>query len=266
MLIQPPDILICLYDSLNANIPPESPNAHAFKQRDHRHLRAHFIEASPPNSGSEFAEPSPLFTLKALTPPPPKKTVDWFHCLHFFFLLPACMRCFLDFRRGLLTWNQREASQFFFFLLVSLGLEGRGSKKKEKKKKLLAAFVLVPAESIKPAHQLGNADSFKPWIIKRSPSTRSGDWGRENRGRATWALRLPFVKVHRGKKKQPFWRQKLRCLILIIFRFLFRNVWGWGGWKKAQEGQIMLGIRLQLATPATLKVKQFIPALEFIAG
>lgn len=31
----------------------------------------------------------------------------------------------------------------------------------EKNKRLLAAFVLLPAESIKPAHQLESADSFK---------------------------------------------------------------------------------------------------------
>lgn len=33
----------------------------------------------------------------------------------------------------------------------------------------------------------------------------------------------------------------------------------------AGTDRIMYGIRLQLATPATLKVNQFIPALEFIA-
>lgn len=59
-------------------------------------------------------------------------------------------RCFLDFRRGLLTWNQRKASQFFFSVCL-----GRKEKKK-KKEKTLAAFVFGPgsAESIKPAHQL----------------------------------------------------------------------------------------------------------------
>lgn len=31
------------------------------------------------------------------------------------------------------------------------------------------------------------------------------------------------------------------------------------------EGEIIYGIKLQLATLATLKVNQFIPALEFIA-
>lgn len=88
----------------------------------------------------------------------------------------ACMsscasRCFLDFRRGLLTWNQRETSQFFF-LSVCLGRE------KKKKKSCSLLLFLVPAESIKPAHQLGNADSYRPWIIKRSWST-SSDGGQE---------------------------------------------------------------------------------------
>lgn len=45
---------------------------------------------------------------------------------------------------------------------------------------------------------------------------------------------------------------------------LFDNEYVWGG-KKEREGHIMYGIRLQLATLATLKVNQFIPALEFIA-
>lgn len=35
--------------------------------------------------------------------------------------------------------------------------------------------------------------------------------------------------------------------------------------KEVETDGIMYGIRLQLATPATLKVNQFIPAVEFIA-
>lgn len=38
------------------------------------------------------------------------------------------------------------------------------------------------------------------------------------------------------------------------------------GWGRGREtDRIMYGIRLQLATPATLEVNQFIPAAEFIA-
>lgn len=44
---------------------------------------------------------------------------------------------------------------------------------------LLFCFCLfvffIPAESIKPANQLGNADSNRPWIIKGILSTRSSD-------------------------------------------------------------------------------------------
>ena len=35
--------------------------------------------------------------------------------------------------------------------------------------------------------------------------------------------------------------------------------------EKKKTDRIIYSIRLQLATPATLKVNQFIPALEFIA-
>lgn len=38
-----------------------------------------------------------------------------------------------------------------------------------------------------------------------------------------------------------------------------------GNKKKKPEGEIIYGIKLQLATLASLKVNQFIPALEFIA-
>lgn len=47
---------------------------------------------------------------------------------------------------------------------------------------------------------------------------------------------------------------------------LLNNMHVWEKKKRTGEtDRIMYGIRLQLATPATLKVNQFIAALEFIA-
>lgn len=37
----------------------------------------------------------------------------------------------------------------------------------------LPLLFFVPVQSIKPANQLGNASSNRPWIIKHIPSTKN---------------------------------------------------------------------------------------------
>lgn len=71
----------------------------------------------------------------------------------------------LGFQQGPFNLKPKKGkSMFFLSLLVKVEKERR-----------LDAFVFGPssAESIKPAHQLGHATSYSPWIIKSYPSTRS---------------------------------------------------------------------------------------------
>lgn len=158
-------------------------------QRDHRHLRTPFrgVVFTPAPSATSSCSVKRVWRVNTSCHPSLSKHVKgslmWLLAL----FAPACLslcasRCFLDFRRGLLTWNQRERQVNFFW------------EEKKRKKSCLLLLFLVPAESIKPAHQLGNADSYRPWIIKRSPWTRSGDGGQQ-RGPSHLSTTAAFVKA-----------------------------------------------------------------------